>query len=325
MSSRSRNALLLVSLLGVVCPACAQSPDMPAPRTESEALGRAVADAPNGVCHAGSQRIEHVGCVDEELAFSPDALEACRNSGARECDERCQKGDTPSCTSLALVHQLALETAPNTTYAARLFDKACAAGDGAACNDLGVLHGKGLGFPVDYDRAEALYTVACDRGSVIGCANLATSRTWGDHPPDAVGRAMLAVTDACVSAAQPRACAALGAMQSKGSGVPRDEKVAAGTLERGCTGGDASACEKLGQAYLEGEGVAPNDDLAMKLFRKACDSARSDACTDLATMYCMGRGMPRDVERSAALFRQACEAGDESACRAKGCSGAVAP
>jgi len=317
MSSRSRNALLLVALLGVVCPACGQSPILPAPRTEAEASGRAAADAPNGVCRAGTQRVEHVGCVDEELAFSADALASCRNSGTRECDELCQKGDTPACTSLALVHQLALETAPNTTYAARLFDKACAAGDGAACNDLGVLHGKGLGFPVDYDRAEALYTVACDRGSVMGCANLATSRTWGDHPPDAVGRAVLAVTDACVSAAQPRACAALGAMQAKGSAMPRDQKEAAATLDRGCTGGDASACEELGRAYLQGDGVAPSDDLAMRMFRKAC--------TDLATMYCMGRGMPRDVERSAVLFRQACDAGDEAACRAKGCSGKIAP
>jgi len=325
MSSRSRNASLLVALLGVVCPACAQSPIPPAPRTEAEALGRAVADAPNGVCRAGSQRVEHVGCVDEELAFSPDALASCRNSGARECDELCQKGDTPACTSLALVHQLALETAPNTTYAARLFDKACAAGDGAACNDLGVLHGKGIGFPVDYDRAEALYAVACDRGSVMGCANLATSRTWGDHPPDAVGRAVLAMTDACVSAAQPRACAALGAMQSKGSGMARDQKEGASTLERACTLGDPSACEQLGRAYLQGEGVAPNDDLAMKLFRKACDSARADACTDLATMYCMGRGAPRDVERSGVLFRQACDAGDEVACKSKGCSGGIAP
>jgi len=324
MLTRSRNALVLSSLLGVVCPACGQSPDLPAPRTEAEATGRAAADAPNGVCHAGSQKIDHVGCVDEELAFSIDALDACRSSGARECDERCQRGDTPSCTALALVHQLALETVPNTTYAARLFDKACAAGDGAACNDLGVLHGKGLGFPVDFDRAEALYAVACDRGSVMGCANLATSRTWGQSPPEAVGRAVLAVKDACVSAAQPRACAALGVMQAKGSAMPRDETLAASTLDRGCTGGDAAACEQLGKAYFQGDGVAPNDDLAMRLFRKSCDSARSDGCTDLATMYCMGRGMPRDVPRSEALFRQACDAGDVSACRAKAC-GAAAP
>jgi uncharacterized protein len=324
MSCRSRNASLLACLLGcllgVLCPGCGQSPDLAAPRTEAEVSSRAAADAPNGVCPAGAQRIEHVGCVDEELAFSSDALDACRSSGAHECDERCRNGDAPSCTALALVNQLALETAPNTTYAARLFDKACAGGDGAACNDLGVLHGKGLGFPVDYDRAEALFAVACDRGSVVGCANLATSRTWGDSPPDAVGRAVLAVKDACVSAGQPRACAALGAMQAKGSAMPRDEKLAAGTLERACTGGDVAACEQLGKAYLQGDGVAPNDELAIQLFRRACDSARSDACTDLARMYCMGRGGPKDAERSAALFRQACDAGDEAACRANGCS-----
>ena len=322
MSSETRFALVLSGVLGVLCPACGQSPEQPAPQTESEAA-HSEADAPNGVCRAGSQRVEHVGCVDEELAFSPDALEACRSAGARECDDRCQNGDTPACTSLALVHQLALEASPDTTYAARLYDKACAAGDGAACNDLGVMHGKGLGVPVDYEKAEALYAMACDKGNVVGCANLATSRTWGSDPPENVARAVLAVQDACVSAAQPRACAALGVMRARGSAVPRDEALAASFFDRACTAGDIQACEQLGRAYLQGDGVSADASHALRLFRQACDSARSDACTDLATMYCMGRGVPKDATRSTALFKQACEAGDAFACRAKACEGAA--
>jgi TPR repeat protein len=323
MTLETRITLLVTGLLGVLCPACGQSPEQPAPQTASEAA-RSSADAPNGVCRAGSQRIEHVGCVDEELAYSQDALDSCRSAGARECDEHCQNGDNAACTALGLVHQLALEAPPNTTYAARLFDKACGAGDGAACNDLGVMHAKGLGLPVDYEKAETLYAVACEKGNVVGCANLATSRTWGEDPPPNVAQAVLAVQDACVSAAQPRACAALGAMRARGSGVPRDERLAVTFFERGCNGGDVQACEQLGRAYLQGDGVKADDDRAFRLFRQACDDARSDACTDLASMYCMGRGVPRDPTRSSALFKQACDAGDAFACRAKGC-GASAP
>jgi TPR repeat protein len=324
MRSERGFSMLVACLLGFVCPACGLSPDVPAPQSGAEAAHSGDADAPNGVCRVGAQRVEHVGCVDEELSFSPDALDACRSDGAKQCDERCQSGDTPSCTALALVHQLALEASPNTTYAAHLYEKACAAGDGAACNDLGVMHGKGLGLPVDYDRAETLYAVACEKGNVEGCVNFATSRSWGSDPPENVAHAVLAVQDACVSAGQARACAALGKMRARGSAIERDEKLAASLFDRACTGGDVHACEELGRAYLQGDGVTPDDDQALRLFRKACDSARSDACSDLAMMYCMGRGVAKDPVRSTTLFRQACDAGEASACRAKAC-GVVAP
>lgn len=324
-SLRSPRALTAVAwLLGVLCPACGQSPDLPAPRTEAEAarVHDADADAPNGICRAGAQRVLHLGCVDEELSLPLDAVDTCRSAGAKECDARCQAGDTPSCTALGLVHQLALEASPNTTYAARLYDKACAAGGGPACNDLGVMHAKGLGMPVDYDRAEALYAVACDRGDIVGCANLATSRAWGGEPPDNVARAVKAVEEACTSASNAHACTALGQIRAKGSAaLPRDEKLAVGLFDRACRGDDAAACERLGRAYLQGDGVKADDGAALQYFKKACDSARSDACTDLASMYCMGRGVVRDPTRSAALYRQACEAGDTAACRAKACTG----
>src|SRR5579859_6827601 len=196
MNVHPRSALrtsLLAAALGVACPACGQSPDLPAPRTEAEAAvahSASDADAPNGVCRRGAQRIEHLGCVDEELSLPGDALDSCRSAGIKQCEEQCLQGDSPACTALGLVHELALEVKPNTTYAARLFEKGCAAGGGPACNDLGVMHAKGLGMPVDVPRAEVLYAVACDRGDVVGCANLATSRVWGSETPENVGRAV---------------------------------------------------------------------------------------------------------------------------------------
>ena len=44
----------------------------------------------------------HIGCVDDEVSFSPDAVEACRSSGEAECRARCDKGDSGACTALAL-------------------------------------------------------------------------------------------------------------------------------------------------------------------------------------------------------------------------------
>jgi uncharacterized protein len=321
MSRATRKAVLLTTFLGVLCPACGQTPDSPAPQTPAALARTAEADAPNGVCRTGAQMVPHVGCVDEALSFSQDALDACREGAAVECDQRCAQGDTPSCTALGLVKELALESSPNTAYATRLFDKACAAGDGAACNDLGVMHARGVGVPMDAERAEVLYSVACDHSDVVGCANLATARTWGADPPANVASAVLAVENACVSTNNPRACAALGSMRARGSAVVRDEKGAVELFDKACRGGDVAGCELLGQAYLRGNGVDADDVTALQLFRRACDGARSDGCTDLATMYCLGKGVPRDTERSAGLLRQACQAGDEAACRAKSCTG----
>jgi TPR repeat protein len=309
---------LVVGGVGLLCPACGQSPDLQAPQTASDVGRGGETDAPNGVCRTGAQLVAHLGCVDDELSVSPDAVEACRSGGETECDARCAQGETPACTSLALVHELALEATPNTAYAARLFDRACAAGDGAACNDLGVLHAKGLGFPVETERAEALYRVACDRGSVEGCANLAMARTWGTDAPEAVARAAGAVENACVSSRNARACSVLGVLRSRGSAMARDTKEGVAYLERACALGDMAACDGLGKAYLLGDGVSADDVTAMRLFRRACDAARADACTDLAAMYRMGRGAPRDPARADALFKQACAAGDAVACAGLG-------
>jgi TPR repeat protein len=317
----TRKSLLVAAALGVLCPACGQSPDRPAPETPADVARTVDVDAPNGVCPAGAQKVEHVGCVDEGLAFSIDALDTCRAAGEGECSERCQQGDAPSCTALGLVHAFALEASPNTTYAARLLDKACAVGDGMACNDLGVLHAKGIGFPVEIEKAEALYAAGCDRGSIAACANLSMARVWGSDPPENVTRAVSLVKRACEAAADGRSCAALGWMTERGSATARDEKAAAAYYARGCELGDQSACARLGKAYFGGAGVAPDDALAMRYLRQACDSGRSDACTDLAMMYCLGRGIPRDPARSTALVKQACDAGDGAACRAGACKG----
>ncbi len=314
-----RNLLVVVLVLAAFCPACGMSPDTPAPQTEASAARRVDVDAPNGVCRRGARMIEHFGCIDDELSFSVDAVDACRSAGEPECSQRCQNGDAPSCTALALVHAFALEASANTAYAARLLDRSCAAGDGAACNDLGVLHGKGLGFPVDVERAEVLYGVACEHGDVTGCANLTRARTWGEQPPTPVVQAVQTVVRACTSGGDPKACSALATMRARGSVLPRDEHLAADLYAKACNGGDVGSCDRLGKAYLSGEGVAADDVTAMQLFRRACDHAEADACTDLAEMYCMGRGIPRDRARSTALLRQTCEAGDASACRAKAC------
>jgi uncharacterized protein len=314
------NHLLGMLLLVTVCPACGESPDIGAPPAAANAPGSALVDAPNGVCPAGAQLVPHVGCVDEDLAFPADEVATCRASGEQACSARCQAGEAPSCTSLAILHQFALETTANTAYATRLLDQACALRDGAACNDLGVMHAKGLGFPVDVARGETLYQVACDYGQIVGCENLTRSRAWGSDAPEFVARAAAVVENACLSASDPRACESLGWMRERGSAVPRDETAAVGLFKRACDAGAVGACEQLGRAYMQGAGVGEDDKAAARLFRRACDDARSDGCMDLATLYCMGRGVPRDAARSTALLRQTCSAGDPAACRARSCS-----
>jgi TPR repeat protein len=312
---------LLVLLVAAICPACGVSPDLQAPQGPAAAARAVDVDAPNGVCRSGAHIIPHIGCVDDGLSFSQASLDACRSTGEPECSARCQKGDAPSCTGLALVHAFGLETSSNTAYAAQLLDRSCAAGDGAACTDLGVLHARGLGFPVDVERAETLYAVACDHGDIVGCANLASSRTWGADPPTNVLQALRTVESACGSGEALEACGALGLMRARGSGIDRDEHLAAKLFTKACDAGDVVACDRLGKAYLAGDGVTPDDVTALQLFRRGCDRAQAEACTDLANMYCMGRGIPRDAPRSTALLHQTCEAGDPVACHTKTCGG----
>jgi TPR repeat protein len=323
MRTETRAILVIASFLGVVCPACESGRDRGDPLTPAQAARSVDVDAPNGVCREGAIMIPNIGCVDDAFAYSPDGIESCREMGMPQCEEACQKGDPSACTSAAILHQFAIETTPNTTYAAALFEKACATGDGGGCNNLGVLHGKGIGFPVDVERAETLYEVSCDHGSVVGCANLAMGRTWSADPPQNVANAASVAQRACEASADARACSAVGWMRERGSVLARDEKLAAELYQKACDGGQSSACERLGKLYLAGTGVGADDVTALNLFRKACNDARSDACTDLATMYCMGRGVPRDPPRSTALIQQACHAGDRAACRSKECSGVL--
>ncbi len=320
MRRESGALLLIASFLGVVCPACESGRDRGDPLPPAQAASAVDVDAPKGVCREGANMVEHVGCVDDAFAYSVDGVESCREAGLTQCEDACQKGDPSACSSAAILHLLAIETTPNTAYAASFFEKACVAGDGAGCNNLGVLHGKGIGFPVDVDRSETLYAVSCEHGSVVGCANLAMGRAWSSDPPENVKYAASVVQRACMSSADARACSAFGWRLERGSVLARDERQAVELYQKACQGGEPSACERLGKLYLEGTGVAADDVTALNLFRKACNEARSDACTDLATMYCMGRGIPRDPPRSTALLQQACHAGDRAACRSKECN-----
>src|SRR5579872_5956039 len=99
---------LFVACAAAICPACGMSPVTGDPQTVASAVRAVDVDAPNGVCRAGALMVERVGCVDEELSFSPDAVNSCRSTGEPECSERCQKGDGASCTALAVVHEFAL-------------------------------------------------------------------------------------------------------------------------------------------------------------------------------------------------------------------------
>jgi TPR repeat protein len=314
--------VLAASGLAILCPACGGASGTNAPAQSAEA--RIAADAPRGVCRIGSQFVEHFGCIDEELAFSEDALASCRAAGEAKCGELCARSDYASCTSLGVMHHLSLDVSPDEAVAARYFGGGCKGGDGAACADLGLMYAKGLGLPVDVAKAETYYAIGCDLGNVASCTSLASARTVDRDPPPALAHATAVVERACEGTSDVHACAVLGTMYASGSGVARDEAKAAELYERACKAGVASACVKLGHAFLVGEGVHPDDVRALEMFRKGCDRARSDSCTELAVMYCIGRGVPRDAARSSALFQQACDAGDPVACRARKCDPASA-
>lgn len=84
----------------------------------------------------------------------------------------CEKGDTATCVSLALLYLKGEGVKQDPIQAARLYREACEGGYPVACNNLGVMYESGTGVPRDLVRAVALFRKACDGQFEGGCFNL---------------------------------------------------------------------------------------------------------------------------------------------------------
>ena len=81
-----------------------------------------------------------------------------------------------------------------------------------------------------------------------------------------------------------------------------------------CERGFAVDCRKLGRAHLHGTGVPRDDRLAAAYLVKACEIGEPASCGDLGVLTILGRGVAQDDAGGGALTRRACDAGHALAC-----------
>jgi len=107
-----------------------------------------------------------------------------------------------------------------------------------------------------------------------------------------------------------RAQALLGAMLSRGNGVPRDLPAGAAWLARAAEQGDAAAQDSLAIDYDLGAGVAKDPAQGLAWHRRAAAQGLTVAELQLGLALWLGDGVPADAAAAAAWLRRAAEHGD---------------
>lgn len=104
----------------------------------------------------------------------------------------------------------------------------------------------------------------------------------------------------------------LGAIYTRGEGVPQDHKAAMKWYRLAAEQGNARAQRGLGLIYLSGLGVPQNYKMAIKWFRLAAQKLEPQAQTNLGVMYLKGQGVLQDYRRAHMWFNIAGSHGDKN-------------
>ena len=108
---------------------------------------------------------------DSEEGDEPQGKPRCRTLS--DCDNRCGRGDGPSCYYAGQGRLQGVGGQPDPIGASVLFDRACKAGTPLGCTVLGSLHEQGVGVAADSAKALELFRQACAGGEEQGCAGVA--------------------------------------------------------------------------------------------------------------------------------------------------------
>ncbi|MDA8347447.1 MAG: tetratricopeptide repeat protein [Pseudomonadota bacterium] len=105
----------------------------------------------------------------------------------------------------------------------------------------------------------------------------------------------------------------LGAMYTKGQGVPQDYAKALKWYRLAAAQGSAAAEFNLGAMYYAGSGVPQNYVKALQWFRMSVAQGCASAETDLGAMYAGGQGIPQDYAKALKWYRLAAAQGEVDA------------
>lgn len=106
---------------------------------------------------------------------------------------------------------------------------------------------------------------------------------------------------------------ALGAMYTKGVGVPENDTEGVKWLRLSAKQGLAEAQFALGYMHANGRGVPQNDAEAVKWYRLAAEQGDDSAQNNLGHMYGRGQGVPEDFVQAYKWTNLAAAQGNENA------------
>ena len=105
----------------------------------------------------------------------------------------------------------------------------------------------------------------------------------------------------------------LGVFHDRGTGVPKDPKLAAKWFRKAAEKGYAKAQFHLGACHEYGRGVAKDYTEAVKWYRKAAEQGYARAQNNLGVCYEYGRGVAKDYTEAVKWYRNAAEQGNAMA------------
>jgi TPR repeat protein len=115
-------------------------------------------------------------------------------------------------------------------------------------------------------------------------------------------------------------CTGLGRLYASGSGVAKNDSIAATLFMRACRNDDAAGCLLFGIAVENGVGLPPNLQRASNNYRVACDARLGEGCYRLALLYEKGIGYYGRNGGPAEMRRLGCRYGYAPACVPKATS-----
>lgn len=205
----------------------------------------------------------------------------------------------------------------NRPAAAEAFQKACRADAMAGCHNLALMYRQHrLGaFDLERDRINMLqyYQQACGTDFAQSCLALGYMHQTGDTVPEDSGLAVNYYDQACQLDFE-LGCKQLEEMSADFNLGEEFHAELAARLREACGMSSANACAYLGILYHRGTGVTQNTERARDLLDQSCDDGAAVGCSTLARLYEEGVGVTVNARRARRYSARACELDPENRC-----------
>lgn len=166
----------------------------------------------------------------------------------------------------------------------------------------------------DYPKALEAYRLSHSRGSAVAANNIGAMYTRGQGVPADEDRATQYIRKAA-NRGLTHAMVTMATRARTGQGMQVSNRLSVFWYEKAYEAGNATAANDLGVMYKNGHGVREDDTRAVELFTTALrrDPNNSMAAYNIGNAYETGEGVPVDIGWARAHYVLAFNAGDADA------------